>query len=314
LYKDVSAVLEQVSHANPEVAAQCVLRSGAHTPPTTLEKFRADWIPRLTDLEREPKPEARAAVGRALGLLDLDNRPGVGLRPDGLPDLAWCEVPDGEFIYQKDERIYLNLFLIAKYPITYSQFQAFIDAEDGYDNQEWWEGLSRRQTEPSDQAFKFTNNPRDRVSWYEAVAFCRWLSAKLDSEIRLPTEQEWEKAARGTDGRVYPWGNDFDPQRANTRETGLGMTCAVGIFPHGASPYGVLDMIGNVVEWTCTDYDTRLDGVSDPTGFSPKNLSARGGSWFRDQSKAGAATRSGLYGNDRYSSLGFRVVCIPTKL
>src|SRR5262249_37558525 len=164
------------------------------------------------DLKGDPSPLARASVGRALGLTDLDNRPGVGLRADGLPDLAWCEVPEGVFImgseHEDDEKpirtISLPTFYISRYPITYRQFQALIDAEDGFRNAAWWKGLHQESKEqqqggPGDQAFKYWNHPRERVSWYDAVAYCRWLSAKLGTEITLPTEQEWEKAARWTD-------------------------------------------------------------------------------------------------------------------
>jgi formylglycine-generating enzyme required for sulfatase activity len=98
----------------------------------------------------------------------------------------------------------------------------------------------------SEQDFKYANHPRDTVSWRQAMAFCRWFSWRLGGgsdlkkvdewAVRLPTEFEWEKAARGTDGRVYPYEGDFDATKCNTRETGLHQTSAVGIFPNGASP------------------------------------------------------------------------------
>jgi hypothetical protein len=201
---DCTPILEWVVDANPEVAAQCVLRSGSHTPAEILEHFRAVWIPRLTNMISDPRPEARAAIGRALGLLNLDNRPGIGLRSNGLPDISWCEIPAGQFIYQDDNFITLPRFNIARYPITCAQYQAFIDAEDGYYNDEWWHDLARRPVGPGDQAFKYANHPRDRVNWYDAIAFCRWLSKKSGEQIRLPTEQEWEKAARGSDARKFP--------------------------------------------------------------------------------------------------------------
>lgn len=97
-----------------------------------------------------------------------------------------------------------------------------------------------------DPGFFASNYPVMAVSWYDADAFCRWTGG------RLPTEEEWERAARGTDGRRYPWGNLFEPDRANLDSN---YPTPVGKYPRGASPYGVMDMAGNVFEWTATSAD-----------------------------------------------------------
>ena len=256
--QDCTPVVRWLAEANPEVAAQCIQCSGAHTPDATLEALRAAWLPRLTDLKHDPNPAARAAVGRALGSVrlngqPLDNRPGVGLRYDlkqrrWLPDIYWVEIPAGPFRYQDGKKQKLPAFAIARYPVTHCQFQAFIEASDGYQNSVWWQGLAEQPEAPTEARWDYANHPREMVNWYEAVAFCRWLSHLLGYEVRLPTEQEWEKAARGTDGRDCPWGNGYRSGYANIYEMWgdageyhLEQTTAVGIYPQGASPYEVLD-------------------------------------------------------------------------
>ena len=171
-------------------------------------------------------PEQRDLAGRLLGSLPgYDPRPGVGLC-GGLPAIDWVPIPDaGEFVYQKDERRTEPAFWIARYPVTYAQYHAFLEADDGYDLDRWWrepESLAvpdGHRSKADQQRFKYWNHPAENVSWYEAVAFCRWLTAKVkaqvevkaegwekllppelarvpDWKITLPTEWQWEKAAR----------------------------------------------------------------------------------------------------------------------
>jgi formylglycine-generating enzyme required for sulfatase activity len=266
----------------------------------------------LTDIEREPAPEARAAVGRALGRLGLDDRKGVGLTPDGLPDIDWVEIPGGEFVYQDGERRTCESFRIGRYPITHAQFQAFLDAEDGYGDDCWWAGFHDPNRTPAEARWPIANHPRETVSWHDAVAFCDWLSHRLGLTIRLPTEWEWERAARGTDGRAYPWGNDYIAGHANIYEGEgeagphhLGQTSAVGIYSQGASPEGVLDLSGNVWEWCLNEYDNPQS--TNRGGFGSRVL--RGGSWNNDQGLARADFRRDLHPGARSGYLGFRVLC-----
>ncbi len=164
------------------------------------------------------------------------------------------------------------------------------------------------------------NGPRETVSWYEAMAYARWLDARLRegellpgrSAVRLPTEEEWEKAARGPDGREFPWG-EFASGRANIDETWdkagpheLGQTSAVVLYPDGASPSGALDMAGNVWEWCLNEYE-------HPERRGPGGDARRvvgGGSWRDLRDDARSAYR--CYGSPggRCYDLGLRLVCV----
>jgi hypothetical protein len=320
--QDCTAVIDWLLDAQPWVAGQCLARSGARVVPDTLARVRNAWTPRLTDLERDPDPAARAAIGQALGVevngALLDPRPGVGVFEDpktglSLPDIDWVEVPAGDFLYQDGERRKLSAFRIARYPVTNAQFEAFVGDPQGFASPGWWEGLAERSEEPQQPAWSEGNCPRETVSWYEAVAFCRWLSARLGREVRLPHEWEWEKAARGSDGREYPWGDFYRAGFANIDETEggagptyLARTTAVGLYPQGASPCGALDMAGNVWEWCLNEYDK--PERTDTTGEEWRVV--RGGSWGYARGYARVSYRDVRLPGDRDGGFGFRVVCV----
>ncbi len=147
------------------------------------------------------------------------------------------------------------------------------------------------------------------VSWEDARHFCRWLSNLMATPYRLPTEAEWEYAARGSDGRRFPWGNEWDPTRANTRDGGPGIVTPVGSYPSGASPWGCLDMAGNVWEWTASldaPYPYRSDdGREDPN--APGRRILRGGSFANPHGFARCACRFRLAPTVRNEFLGFRL-------
>ncbi|NDJ77993.1 MAG: SUMF1/EgtB/PvdO family nonheme iron enzyme [Chloroflexi bacterium] len=262
----------------------------------------------LVDELRDPNLShtRRLAIGERLAELG-DHRPGVGLQPDGLPDIVWCHVPGGRVVLDSEERsIAVEPFYIARYPITFIQFQSFIDAEDGFDSDVWWAGLGTRPVEPGPQSWPINNHPREHVSWYEAVAFCRWLSARRGYMIRLPTEWEWQQAASGgVPVNVYPWGKTWDAQRANTSESKLGRTTAVGVYPAGASPVGALDMSGGVWEWCLNEHaDPSYTGLSG----NPRHAT-RGGAWGFDKLAAQTTSRDWPDAAYRFNLLGFRVAC-----
>jgi formylglycine-generating enzyme required for sulfatase activity len=158
------------------------------------------------------------------------------------------------------------------------------------------------------------------VSWEDATAYCKWLSQRTGKAYHLPSEAQWEKAARGTDGRIYPWGNEFDSQKANTLEAEIGGTTPAGQYsPQGDSPYGCADMCGNVWEW-CADwfaegaYHGRAESaVKDPSG--PDGGSARllrGGSFNYNHRSARCACRRRYYPVGRLWDYGFRVALSPS--
>ncbi len=297
---DTSPVVTWVQDAAPETAARCIAESGGSTPDALRHSLAARWVSRLD----ETPIAARAAIGRALGILGLDPRPGVGLTADGLPDLDWVDIPAGDFAYGDGEIRHVDRFAISRYPLTLRQFQTFLDAEDGFYNPEWWEGLDHQAQAPGVQGFAYSNHPRERVSWYDAVAFCRWLSSRLGYTLSLPTEYQWEKAARGPEGLLYPYGSPFDAQRGNVEASGIGQTSAVGLFPEGQSPYGVLDMSGNVFEW-CLNLEA---GPEQIDLASPERRSLRGGSWAHDADHARADYRYANRPELRRNRVGFRPV------
>ncbi len=228
-----------------------------------------------------------------------------------LPEpFEWCEIPAGQVTLGEDAGTFIiNPFYMAKYPITYEQFQVFVDDPHGFKNTAWWQGLAadaNHRKQPGEQAFTHAKNlPRENVSWWDAIAFCRWLSARTGHDIRLPAEWEWQWAAQGPDGREYPYEGPFDPAKGNTRESGIKMTSEVGLFPQGASPYGVLDMSGNVLEWCMNEH-----GVPENTGLrGNEDRAMRGGAWYGYQYSALCAYRSFTFPDLRHADIGFRLAC-----
>lgn len=241
-----------------------------------------------------------------------DPRPGVGLRGDGLPHFVWCEVLGGKITLEKTGKTFtVDPFYISKYPVTWIQYRSFLEAEDGYRCKKWWAGLAKRQDEPGEQYRKLDNHPAEKVSWYDAVAYCRWLSERLDYEILLPSEWEWQQAATGGDPtNKYPWGRKWDSDRANTDESGLSRTTAVGLYPHGTSPVEAFDMSGNILEWCLNEYENPR--MVEVTGDSDRAL--RGGSWYDFWLVARCAFRGVNDPDFRDDTIGFRLMCSSSHL
>jgi formylglycine-generating enzyme required for sulfatase activity len=217
---------------------------------------------------------------------------------------------------QPQHAVELSEFYIQRYPVTVAQFGAFV-GQSGYrpNNPRCLNGIA--------------NHPVVYVTWDDAVAYCQWLDGWLREKgpdglrrclaegwkIRLPTEAEWEKAVRGVDGRIYPWGDKFDAERANTDESRIGGTSPVGSFPRGASPYGVLDMSGNAWEWCADWYDEKYYRKS--LALNPRVPKAgnyrvlRGGSFNDSSAGARCAYRRGGDPYIGFSNFGFRAGYSP---
>ena len=269
-------------------------------PLALLEALQSDTTPH----------HRREEIGLRLNQIG-DPRRGIGLNAQSLPDIDWVEIPAGEVTLETEakHRFEVATFHMARYPITWAQYMSFIQAENGYANPDWWNGLNRVE-QPGDRLWAFANYPAINVSWFDAVAFCRWLSAQWKLSIRLPTEWEWQWAASGSEQRSYPWGNAWNAARANSNEAGIGRTVAVGLYPLGCSPYGLEDMVGNAWEWCLNEYvDPNHCQLS---GDQSRVL--RGGSWFDDANGTRSAARYGLHPGSRRDRLGFRVVCVSSIL
>ncbi|MCP5191422.1 MAG: SUMF1/EgtB/PvdO family nonheme iron enzyme, partial [Pseudomonadales bacterium] len=262
----------------------------------------------------------------------VDPRPGVGTilhNGQKLPDIVWGgEVPAERYTIADAKSRYLGekprqvvipqAYRLARYPVTYAQFQCFVDAPD-FGEERWWAGMPAEVKdwdgtvyplrEMAEQAFPFDNHPRERVSWYQAMAFGRWMTARLHAgelpagaltgdvgqyEITLPHEYEWEVAARWPNSdaadRLYPWGPEFDAAKANTDEGGIGQTTAVGIYLAGRNAaLGLYDLSGNVWEW-CRNKDDNPDDEAVDGSDAWRVL--RGGSWLSSAGLARAASRA----------------------
>ncbi|HMW21868.1 MAG TPA: SUMF1/EgtB/PvdO family nonheme iron enzyme [Burkholderiaceae bacterium] len=292
---------------HPGVAATIWRRLGHPILPNELRaRTKAKWLSRMTDSEAEPNGLARAAIGSWISAQDLDDRPGTGLRSDGLPDIAWVLIDDSRpFIYQHWEHPPLPPYAIARYPVTNRQWQAFVD-DNGYQNDRWWSGFEHRP-QPKSPNWSDPTAPRETINWFEAMAFCHWLSFRMGQLVCLPTEWQWERAVRGVEGRQYPWGMDWDSSKANTGNL-VGKTTLVGIYPNGTTldegknSTGILDLAGNVWEWCLNDYD-RPDRL-----YPQSEAVVRGGSWSGSAESCRATYRIRIDPVDRNEYLGLRLV------
>jgi formylglycine-generating enzyme required for sulfatase activity len=273
------------------------------------ERQKSGYIHRLLAMLADQKTNdlnQRISAATALGML---GDPRLGTPP--LYEMEMVEIPAGEFRMGSDDgaddekpahAVYLDAFEVAKHPLTNLQYKAFLDANPVYKIPDGWNG----RMFPVGKA----NHPVVNISWLDAVAYTEWLSRSTGKQYRLPTEAEWEKAARGPEGSVYPWGDEFDSTKCNVGNA-VGDTTPVGVYPHGANLYRVMDIAGNVWEWCADWYDPDYYGKGDnrnPQGPEKGDRRVlRGGSWVNRHDDARCAVRGGLAPGLWDDYLGVRV-------
>jgi formylglycine-generating enzyme required for sulfatase activity/energy-coupling factor transporter ATP-binding protein EcfA2 len=320
---------EPEPYHNLVLAAECLRDAGANRVVGDLETEIRDRLTRELEtpvshgrfgivhtlFTRGMTPEwatrRRIAAAEALGRIGGAQ---FWTRPYGEPE--WVRIPGGPFTMGEGtqaHRVDLADFAIARVPITNAQYRLFVQATGHQAPSRWEAGRIPRGKE---------GHPVVSVDFQDSLAYCRWLSGSTGKWIALPSEAEWEKAARGGDDRrAYPWGDTFDASKCNTVDLDLSATTPVGIFPVGASPYGCLDMAGNVWEWTRSlwgrdwqqpafaypyrPHDERREALD--AGYSVLRV-VRGGSWFFHRDLACCAFRSRRLPDLQRDDLGFRVV------
>ena len=260
--------------------------------PLDLIKRERQLVERIAELEQrverlERVPQQTVGSATSLGLGTHPSGPARGRWRNPKDGKEMVRVPAGKFLYGDDKReVDLPEFWIDKAPVTNTEYARFV-AETGQEPPKPWKG----KTPPG----KIADHPVTDVSWHHATAYAEWAGG------RLPTEEEWEKAARGTDGREYPWG-EWTKGRCNSKEAGTGGTTPVGQYsPHGDSPYGCVDMAGNVWEWTTSEHE--LGGRV-----------LRGGAFFDEAWDVRCAARFRDLPDFWLRYVGFRLVAAPVRL
>ena len=335
---DPGDVEDFATHFSALVAGQAVAETVDAGKVAARDKAKLDrtrkWLRKIIEGDALPA-RSRAEAGDALAAIGDPRFRGPEqwcLPADDL--LGFVAIPAGPFLMGSDKsrdkrafdweppqhQVMVPAFLMGRFPVTVGQFRCFIEATDVKIEDD------RGLREPA-------TRPMTRMRLDEALSYCAWLDRQLRSrpalpaglkdaldrgKVTLPSEAEWEKAARGADGRIYPWVGDWNSERANTMEAGIGSTSAVGCFPSGMSPHGCEDMSGNVLEWTRSlwqEYPRPAEAKDRakreaPGGDQPRVV--RGASFIYFQGGARSTFREFNHPGGRDGSLGFRVVVSPS--
>lgn len=295
--------------------------------------------------------QERARAGTTLSVLGDPRFDGDTMLLPTEPLLGFISIPAGKFLMGSDPKQddqadkaeqpqhKLDMpyeYYMARYPVTVAQYKLFVEQSD-------------YETTDKDSFTGASNHPVVRVTWYDALEYCKWLDQNLKIlssqkvievqdkdqlafwqglaenrlQVTLPSEAEWEQAARGSDGRLFPWGNEFNRNKANMGDTGIDTTSTVGCFPSGTSPYGLLDLSGNVYEWTRSlwgyefsksdfNYPYSIEKAPEDLGASKNRLRVlRGGAFSFISWSVRCAYRFRINPDYREDYIGFRVVVSP---
>jgi hypothetical protein len=297
--KRLQKPVEQAAQANDRWTPQVEVTGTPHPISAQTQAELTDFMHRAAQVKQEieaPQP-AQPLIWGVENILP--------------PPFEWVYIPPGN-VTINNQILSVDVFNIAKYPITNAQFEVFVQAEDGYQNPKWWnfsddsQSWHMRNKAPQLRAFPENDHPRANINYFEALVFCKWLEHRFNtpapnlpkSTITLPTHYQWQRAAQGNVSRKYPWGHIFEGAYCNTEESNIQRTTSVTHYPAGASSYGVMDMVGNVWEW-CLDATT---------GTDPNKKTARGGAWnsFRESVHILSELTKPTYTQDK--SMGFRIV------
>lgn len=294
--------------------AACGVEGISDAAPTTASQPTEVFTPIVleptnTPVPPPPTPTPRPSPTAAPAQPTTSTGTGATAAPTEAPkagvDTPMVEITGGTFKMGSDagnadskppHQVEVKSFMLDTFEVTNADFKKFVDAAAYKTDAEKNGSSDNWLTYAKDK----DDHPVVKVSWNDAKAFCEWAGK------RLPTEAEWEFAARGTDGFTFPWGNEFDPKKANVKASGLRGTTAVGSFPAGASPFDIQDMSGNVAEWTSTVPEHYPGNTTDSKLYGANLFVLRGGGWFSPEEQATTFFRNSnvpIAGND---DLGFR--------
>jgi formylglycine-generating enzyme required for sulfatase activity len=328
------AILREATNLNGvEALLQVALRDyrANHALTTAVAAYRRSAPSRATQPGKpDEQPKAAPAAPPSRSVSAPEPKPGdKRILSAASVDFTFVYVPAGPFImgseeYDEEKPIHTfqtDAFWLLQTPVTNAHYRPFVDA-GGYNKQEWWTPTGwqwrakEKLTAPrywQDKKWNEAKQPVVGVSWYEALAFANWLAQTTGTAIRLPREAEWEKGARGEKGLKYPWGDQSPTDELCNFNNKVGKTTPVDRYPKGASPYGALDMAGNVWEWTATkwlenyeNYVTLVD--NNPEADAGARRVVRGGAWDNFQYNVRAADRPSYTPVLGTRNLGFRVV------